>query len=607
MTMPTLFPHQRDGLAAVRRGLEQQTVRQLLKMPTGTGKTVLFSALPGELEPWLKTFPKRGAFMLVIAHREELLDQAAARIHQQNPKLMIDIEQGERRASRYSDVVIASIQTLAARKFARLLTLMRWHDFRVVIVDEAHHAAAASYRTALAHLGFLPKADISEKEDIQAVDYEDVVLMQEALEGWDVTAPKDRLLLGVTATPNRTDAIGLGCVFQSIVYSYDLKQAVLDGYLVPIVPWVIETAENLDDVRITHGEFNQGDLADTVNTPRRNSLAVDSWALHAKDRQTLVFTVDVAHAHDIASAFRSAGYRWEALSGETPKEDRRLMLRQIQEGTLQGIANCMVLTEGTDLPVVSCIVHAKPTKSATLYEQMTGRGLRTHPGKKDCIVLDLVDIARKHSLQTAAVLYGLPPGLKTNGKDLRQVESDLADIRDKWKGPDLDELLRTGRFTIKELQDRSSTFDIWKLPTLGAFGEGRMFQWIRVSSDRFMLSYPWADGHERLEVTKDMLGHWEIVSTLRPTATPENPKPIVRQRTLATNIPTDIEAGVVAEQWVLDQRRSVARMKRLDAPWAGEPATEKQLAVLRKWRVVHKPGITKGEASALLDYASARR
>lgn len=603
-----LRPYQQEGLTAICRGLlDHHTYRQLLKMPTGTGKTVLFAELLKRLQAWLSFHPKLGASMLVIAHREELLDQAADKIRKQNPGLIVDIEQGPRRSSRYADVIIASIQTLAARQFSRLEMLLARHTFRIVVVDEAHHAAADTYRTALARLGFLPMADVSGKDEIEAATYDDVRLMEQALEGWDQQAPRDRFLLGVTATPNRTDAIGLGCVFQSIVYSYDLKQAIEDGWLVPPQPWVIETAESLDDVRISHGEFNQKDLAESVNTPARNQLAVEAWALHAKGRPTLGFTVDVAHAHDLADTFRRYGYRWQALSGETPREERQQLLAQIQNGQLDGIANCMVLTEGTDLPVVSCILHAKPTKSATLYEQMTGRGLRIHPGKKDCVVLDLVDIARKHSLQTAPVLYGLPPGLKLAGDDLRKVEAALDEIREKWRGPDLDELLRSGRYSLEELRRRSSTFDLWQVPSLGAFGEGRTLNWIKVATDTFRLSYPWADGTETVQISPDLLGKWEVVCTLRPRGEPGKARPASRQRTIAAGILTDRDAGNIAEGFITMERGSVAKMKAADAPWRNDPATDKQKLLLAKWRVPHRPDITKGEASALLDLAGSRR
>jgi hypothetical protein len=476
-------------------------------------------------------------------------------------------------------------------------------------VSNCHHAAAATYRTTLARLGFLPKADESDSTESEAATYDDVELMTKALEGWDVVAPKDRLLLGVTATPNRTDAIGLAAVFQTIAFSYPIKQAIDDHWLVPIEPWVIETAESLDDVRVMRGEFNQKDLAESVNTERRNRLAVESWQLHAGKESTIAFTVDVAHAHDLAAEFRRCGVNAAAVSGETPKEERRETLASYTRGGIQVLTNCQIFTEGTDLPRTGCILMAKPTKSATVYEQCIGRGLRTYPGKRRCVVVDMVDIARKHSLQTAPVLYGLPPGLLTNGQDLESVKAQLEALKEKYRTFDLEALFSGGaRFTLQELLDRATTFDVWAIPSLGAFGVGRQFNWIKTGPDTFRLQYPWADGTEVLEVSRDLLSKWQIVCTLRPSANEKGLRPPARQRTLATGVSTEDSAAGLAEAFILQERGSVAKMKTPDAPWRLGRASVKQLELLARWRVPHNPkSITKGEASDLLDLAASRR
>jgi ATP-dependent helicase IRC3 len=611
MNGPALRPYQQQAGDAVERAfLTNGLNRLLVKKPTGTGKTVWFAALPNwpAIHAWRETFRaqgvQRGAWMLVIAHREELLKQAQAKIQAANPGAMVAIEQADLHASRYSDVVIASIQTLAARKYARLERLLERHTPRIVVVDEAHHAAADSYRTVLARLGFLPMADASDKFEVEAATFDDVEEMRAALTGWDAVAPKDRLLIGVTATPNRSDAIGLGCVFQTIAYAYGLKQAIDDGYLVPIKPWVIETAESLDDVHVVRGEFKQNELADAVNTSRRNQLAVDGWQAYAPGVATIGFTVDVQHAHDLAAAFRAAGHRWQALSGETPREDRAVMLRQIQNGQLDGIANCMVLTEGTDLPVVGCILHAKPTKSATLYEQMTGRGLRPYPGKTQCVVIDMVDVARRHSLQTAPILYGLPPGINTKGNELQKLADELEALREKI--PNLDELLETKRYSLEELRDRATTFDVFSIPDLGAIASLVAMQWIRSGVDTFRVSYPWGDGTETLIVSPDVLGKFTVSLTLRPNADETGHRPPARQRTLAAEIEGAGAALQVAERWVEADRRSVLKLKASDAPWRSRPASDKQIAYLEKLRIPIKPGMTMGEASNAIDMVKAR-
>ncbi len=602
---PTLRPYQQAQQDAIANGLEAGSNRLLIKSPTGTGKTVMFASIRQHpsIAQWLGQFKPTDRQMMIIAHREELLDQAAAKIAAANPGLMVMVEQGERRASVYADVIVASIQTLAAMKFRRLKRLLERMTPRIVIVDEAHHSAAATYRTALALMGFLPTADITDKDNITAATHDDVAEMEAALKGWDGVAPKDRLLVGVTATPNRSDAIGLGCVFQSIVYSYALRDAIADKWLVPIEPWAIETTTSLDEVHIARGDFNQRELADTVNNPQRNALAVAGWREYALHVPTLGFTVDVAHAHDLAGAFVAQGFRWLAISGETPKDDRRMALEQFSNGQLDGIANCMVLTEGTDLPRAGCILHAKPTKSATLYEQMTGRGLRLFPGKEKCIVIDLVDVARRHSLQAAPVLYGLPPGLLVNGKKLDQAADDLEALLAKHQTFDIDKALAGQHLTLEQLAAEATRVDVWAIPELGAFGAGRALEWLKMSEDRFQLQYPWADGVEVLQVVRDLLDKWEVVLTLRPS----DYKAQKRQRTIAAGVLTSEAAAGLAEAFVLQERRSVMKLADRDAPWRARPASPKQIGLLQRLRVPVPKDCTMGQASNLINLAKARR
>lgn len=612
-----LRPYQEEQLGAIATTfLDQHLNRLLIKSPTGTGKTVTFAEMMKwqRLREWLETFPASERRMLVIAHREELLDQAARKIRAANPGLLVGVEQGDRRASTSLDVVVASIQTLSAMKFRRLDRLLQGMRFRIVVVDEAHHSAARTYRAALARLGFLP-AMPDGPADVERVDETDVAAMEQALKGWDRVAPRDQLLVGVTATPNRSDAVGLGCVFQTIAYSYALKDAISDGWLVPIVPWAIETDTSLDDVRTTRGEFNQRDLADAVNTNPRNLMAVAGWRERAEGRATIAFTVDVAHAHALAAEFERAGYRAAAVSGETPKDDRRALLERFEAGGLDVLANCMVLTEGTDLPIASCILHAKPTKSSTLYEQMTGRGLRLYGGKADCVVIDLVDVARRHSLQTAPVLYGLPPGLIPKGERLDQFQDDYDELMKEMAGRfDTDAAFEGGaHLTLEQLRAKAQLVDIWQVTDLGAFGPGRALTWLKISDDEFLMEYPWKDaggmpGFERIEVRKDYLDRWEVVLTFTEKLEKEEKRrPERRQSTIANQVLTADGAAGVAEAFVLQHRRDITRLRATNAVWKGAEPSEKQIDLLRRLRIPFKPTITKGEASALIDLYNARR
>lgn len=603
MTVPTLRKYQTDALAAVCAARASGQNRVLVKKPTGTGKTVMFSAMPTwpEMRAFLEQFPRNDRGMLVIAHREELLDQAARKMLAANPQMLVSIEQADRHAHRQSEVVIASIQTLAARGFTRLKRLIERRTFRLVIIDEAHHAAADTYRTALVHLGFLPPEDAGETENTDAPEAAQVAKLETSLAAWDLIAPRDRFLVGVTATPNRSDAVGLGCVFQSIPYSYNLKDAIDDGWLVPIVPWVVETQANLDGVKLTAGDFNQKQLAAAVNTALRNQLAVAGWLEHAADRQTLAFTVDVAHAHALAAEFEANGIVARAVSALTPKDERRATLRAFENREIQVITNCAVFTEGVDLPLTSCVLMAKPTKSATLYEQCVGRGLRIHPGKTDCILLDVVDIARRHSLQTAAILYGLPPNLVIKGKKLNDAATEFEAFLAKHPGINVEQ---AGRKTLAELQAIASTFSVWEVRDMSGFNAGLTMGWIRTGDDAFRLQYPWgaAEGDvEVLKVRRELIGKFDLVIEERPIGGLG-----YSARVLANGLPSANECMRFGEQFIRQARQRVTKILDTAAPWKQRPASPKQIAYLRRLGMPVSPTMTMGQASALIDTAAAR-
>jgi len=592
-----LRPYQAETLERLAGAMLAGQNRLLVKSPTGTGKTVTFAAMlqHAGLRAWLDCYPANERKMLVIAHREELLDQAAAKILAANPHLRVAVEQGERYATRTADVVVASIQTLQASGYRRLDRLMGHHRFRIVVVDEAHHAAADTYRTTLARLGFLPLAESNEAKSWGKNQKQ----MERDLREWDQVSSKDQVLVGVTATPNRSDAVGLTSVFQSIAFSYELRAAINDGWLVPIVPWVVETDLDLDDVKLVGQEFNQKDLAKAVNLERRNQLAVAAWEEYASDRSTIAFTVDVAHAHAIAAAFTAAGVEAAALSGETPKPERQQLLRAFSDGRLQLLSNCMVLTEGTDLPITGCILHCKPTRSASLYEQMTGRGLRLFEGKQDCIVIDVVDVTSKHSLATSPVLYGLPPGVMAQGRQLEDVARFIEDVMEEF--PSLD-IHSYGHITLDELRARVKTIDLWQLPDLGAHGQGLRLKWVRTGPEAFRLQYPWEDATETLIVGVDLLGRFEVATSYRQklgNGTIETTANII-----AAGMDSANEALRSAERFMINHRTSVFRMKDSSASWRNKPASEKQIQLLRNMRAPIREKLTAGEAS---DFIDARR
>jgi ATP-dependent helicase IRC3 len=285
-----------------------------------------------------------------------------------------------------------------------------------------------------------------------------------------------------------------------------------------------------------------------------------------------------------------------AISGETPKDDRRNILRSFAAGRIQVLTNCNVLTEGFDEPSVNCIVHARPTKSSLLYIQMTGRGTRPSPatGKTDCLVLDCVDIAAKHSLVTVADLVGLPAKFDAKGADVLRTKKELDELR--AANPHLNV---SGARSFAEIQVRVRDLDLWKAPEPPpVLQKHAALSWVPAfDGDAFSLTYPTGDDEqgrktsETVECRVNQLGQWDI--TVDGVALPIAPPPASADAALSA-----------AETWVTTNRRHVLALVKKDARWRQDPATDNQLKWLKKKRVPHDPAtISKGEASRLLDIA----
>lgn len=348
---PTLRPYQHGIVGGVLGQLE--IVRSTLAVAaTGTGKTVCFAELA-------RIIVQRGGRALILVHRDELISQARRKCEAIG--LWPDVEKGKQRANTLARVVLASVQSL---KGARL---QRWaaDHFALVIVDEAHHAVAASYRTILDHF----------------------------------TGAK---VVGVTATPDRADGQGLDEVYESVAYRYEIRQAIDEGYLVPIVARrIVVESVDLSTVATRAGDFAQDQLADAMSDERALQGTARPLLELARDRSTIAFCVDVAHAEALARTLNS--YRpgcARAVSGRTDEDERTAMLEAHARGEFQFLTNCDVLTEGYDAPSCSCVAMCRPTKSRGRFVQAAGRGLRPHPesGKRDCLILDFTGTAGKHSL-----------------------------------------------------------------------------------------------------------------------------------------------------------------------------------------------------------------
>lgn len=572
MSAPILRDYQREALDAVVDGFLSSTRRRpLVVLPTGSGKTVFFAALlqHPRLAAWLSDFPERARKMLVLAHREELLDQAAAKIAIANPDLFVEVEQADRRATVFADVVVASVQSIV-RRLARFDA----SDYRVVVCDEAHHASAPTYIQVLEHFGVLPIKD-------------------------QPPTNRDALFVGVTATPKRSDAVGLEHVFDGVAYHRTIRWMIERDYLCPIRALQVQTDTSLDAVATRQGDFAVGQLAETVNTPARNLLIAEAWRRHAEGRKTIAFAVDVDHAHALATAFRETGVRAESVSGETPKDQRADLLARFKRGDVDVISNCMILTEGFDEPSVSCILHARPTKSGLLYQQMTGRGLRPSPGKDDCLILDFADLAGRHSLCTAADLVGLPPQFDLKGKNLLDAKQRIEELQSEYPHLRID-----GARSLADLELRAKEIDVWSVQDVAVLASCA-YAWA-ADGELFRLSYPNRDRtlQETVTVAVDLLGKWTATARVKET---QGKMTHEHAPTAIGEWGAEAEALRHAEAWVKVNRPDASRLVSKAARWRGDVATPSQLKWLAKKRVPHDPKtITKGEASRLLDIAFSR-
>lgn len=365
-----------------------QFVSTLLVLPTGCGKTVVFAELIRRIQPQR---------VMVLAHRQELIAQAREKIMDISG-VDVEIEMADMTAgvSLYgrAPVVVSTVQTqISGPKGKERMTRFDPMEFGLLIIDEAHHAASSSYRRIIDHYQKNPNLKV----------------------------------LGVTATPDRTDELALGEIFESVAFDYEIINAIHDGYLVPIDQQFV-TVNDLDfsKVRTTAGDLNGADLAALMEQEKNMQEVAAASIQIIGTKRTIVFTASVKQSETLSNIFnrhRAGMAGW--VCGKTNKEARRALLDDFKTDRVQVVVNCGVLTEGYDNPGVEVIVMARPTKSRSLYSQMVGRGTRSLSGlidgietadarkaaiaesaKPSVLVVDFVGNSGRHKLMTSADILG---------------------------------------------------------------------------------------------------------------------------------------------------------------------------------------------------------
>lgn len=339
--------YQDEAKNAIIAEWDKGNSKTLLVLPTGTGKTIVFARV-------IEDMVRLGKRVLILAHRGELLDQAADKLATATG-LACSVEKAESTSiGEWFRVVVGSVQTMMREKRLEQFP----HDwFDVIVVDEAHHVLADSYQRVL---DWFP----------------------------------DALVLGVTATPDRGDMKELGQYFQSLAYEYSLPRAIKDGFLSPIKALTIPLEIELGGVSVQAGDFKAADLGNALD-PYLHKIA-DEMAHHCQGRKVVVFLPLIATSQKFCAILKEKGFRAAEVNGES--RARAEILQEFDLGYYDVLCNSMLLTEGWDCPSVDTIVCLRPTKIRSLYAQIVGRGTRIHPGKDHLLLLDFLWHSERHEL-----------------------------------------------------------------------------------------------------------------------------------------------------------------------------------------------------------------
>jgi len=530
-----LRPYQQEAIDSINSHYDRGITKQLVVLPTGAGKTVIFSHIPKINSSFLP--------MLVLAHRAELLDQARNKIMASNPNLTVEIEQAERKAG-YVDVVVASVATLGRNNTPRIMAYPQDY-FRSIVIDEAHHAAAPSYRRIIDNF-------------------------------------KTNFLLGVTATPQRSDSTRLIDVFDEIVYYKTIQDLIKDKWLCPLVGYRIKTDTDISEVEMQNGDYAQNKLESVVDNPGRNATVVAAYTNLAFSKKALVFASGVRHAQNLALSFSQASINAEVILGTTPQDQREKIFQNFSSGLTKVIINVGVLTEGYDEPSIEAIILAKPTRSALLYTQIVGRGTRLHDGKKHCIVIDISDTTKGKKPIGLPTLLGLPPDFDLQGQSLTDVAEKFEELENYCPG----EAVRV--LTPEDIELAYKRIDLFMPPPPNVVVQQySKLVWAEIAEDEFHLGL---NNNESMRIKCDTLGRWNI--TLH-----DNHQKTTR---LLGVVDEMREAFVRSDKWVQTNRSASVALLDSSSAWRSDLPTDAQKRLLRRIAVPITADMTKGMASQII-------
>lgn len=536
---------------------------------------VIFTQLIGRVKPRSETATQT----LILAHRRELVEQAARHCSNTYPDKVIELELGKLSASGNADITVASLQSILSRdRFLKFDPA----KFKLVLVDEAHHIVAPGYLKVLEHFGLRTKQ------------------------------PDSPHLVGVSATFSRFDGLRLGAVIDEIVYHKDYVDMIGEKWLSDVVFTTVESKADLSKVKRKgkggSGEFDTDSLSKAVNTVELNDIVIRTWFAKAAGRKsTLVFCVDLAHVAALTQRFRHYGIDARFVTGDTPTRDRAERLDDFKKGKFPVLLNCGVFTEGTDIPNIDCIVLARPTRSRNLLIQMIGRGMRLHTGKQNCHIIDMV-AGLETGIVTTPTLFGLDPDEIVSEASADKMY-ELSDRKEAEKARETQSRQRitgpeaTGRSYNVTFTEYDSVFDL----IADTSGEKHIrsisqHSWVQVSADKFILNGPGGTYLKLQEIVdsgpdQPRFRAYEVRAL--PAGMSKSPYAAPRELLTAATF-TDAVHG--CDKYASENYPLYIIGARL--AWRKAPATEEQLKFLNKMRAADdKLGpedATKGRAADMI-------
>ncbi|WEW57125.1 Putative ATP-dependent helicase IRC3 [Emydomyces testavorans] len=566
-TAPPLIPsseirlrdYQEECIQSVLSYLEKGHKRLGVSLATGSGKTVIFTQLINRV----KSRNQDAKQTLILVHRKELVEQAARHCMLAYPDKIIDIEMGNSHATGTADITIASIRSLLSKGRIDKFDPGR---FKLVLVDEAHHIVAPTYLEVLEYFGL------------------------------DEPGDKAPALVGVSATFSRFDGLQLGAAIDHIVYHKDYVDMIGEKWLADAIFTTVQSHVDLSKVGdAQNGDFHTKQLSAAVNTDKTNEITVKAWLSRAQERKsTLVFCVDLEHVKCLTEKFRFYGIDARYITSHTSKDIRTQELDAFKNQEYPVLLNCGLFTEGTDIPNIDCVLLARPTRSKNLLIQMIGRGLRLHPGKQDCHVVDMV-AALQTGVVTTPTLFGLHPdeGLdKTAVHEFDKIRETTGIVRPKPSDRD-----PKGDIVV-DFTDYDSVHDLIQ----DTSGERHIRSisknaWVKINEDRYILASP----QGRLDIVRDESGLFSVYKIMALPPSAKSKSPFSRPKEVASSL--ELTAAVRAAD-TLAGRVFGPTFVALWQPWRKKLASPGQVGFLKR-ALGFESGllsnhITKGQAADMI-------